>query len=481
MNNSSLRFTMEMIRGSLQEPIDLLSLSDILRKDYPDLDQFLLESLSGPSVDTKESILGLGVLFCAEVQDGIAKLSGDIKIVNRIETCLSTLNLNKMTPSVTMTFIRNIERCGTVLWPDGSFGKLPLLTIIGYDAMAPQPQSPGQISMPDLGIILPKAVIHIDHWSKTYSVMTLKDDEGQFLIELKNTILRSFTNRAVVQNKLPITKDIIVRPTVSASQYMNNVKKCKEHILQGDIYQIQLGHEVLAHTGESALSLYKRLRQFNPSPYMFFVPLPSVTLVGASPELFIRIDEGKIQMRPLAGTLSKTAMGSGDKLRRDQKEQAEHIMLVDLCRNDIGRIAKIGSVQVPQLLYAEEYSKVFHLVSTITGLLRDDLDVWDAIESCSPAGTMTGTPKIRAMSIIAEHEWTKRGFYAGSIAFSDGRGNLVSALIIRTLIMQNGWVSVRASAGIVADSVPEKEWLETLAKIGSSFAAVTVEPLQTFL
>jgi anthranilate synthase component 1 len=475
MENFTMQFTLDVVNDSLQTPVDLLALSDLLQKDFPDYDQFILESMGGPKIDTKQSVLGLGTLLCVEVKDNHVILNGNATLIKIIDKYLSGMNLEKINSSSTIDIIRAIENCATVMWPDGSSGKLPLLTIIGYDAVAPRAAAYGQVFMPDLVIIVPLIIIRIDHWNKRFTVMSL--DMSESFSKIQSSIHSFLINSKHTWNNATLAKNIPVNLTVSPHQYMKNMMECKEHILAGDIYQIQLGHEVLVHTNESSISIYKRLRQLNPSPYMFFVHLPSVTLVGASPELFIRIDAGNIQMRPLAGTLPKTAISTSHELRGNPKEQAEHIMLVDLCRNDIGRVAKIGTVKVPQLVYAEEYSTVFHLVSTITGMLQDELDVWDVIKACSPAGTMTGTPKIRAATIIAEHEWTRRGLYAGSIAFSDGLGNLVSALIIRTLIINNGLVSVRASAGIVADSEPEKEWLETLAKIRSSMAAVTSNEL----
>lgn len=476
MEKTQIKIILNVVDGSLQTPIDLLAMSELIRKEFPDLDQFILESVGGPRIDTKQSLLGLGVLFCLEVKGNNVSLNGETKIVNVVRERISNTSFEEMNSSTVVDVIRRIESCAVVRWPDESVGKLPLLTVIAYDALAPKASQCGQLEMPDLAVIIPSVIIRIDHLTHRYTIMSLS--ENHLSEKIKYFFEDFLWNSQIIQYNFVVASNMHVDLTVTPGQYMKSVINCKEHILAGDIYQIQLGHEVLVRTSESSLSIYKRLRQLNPSPYMYLIQLPSVTLVGASPELFIRIEAGEIQMRPLAGTLPKTAVNTRHELKGDPKEQAEHIMLVDLCRNDIGRVAKIGTVKVPQLVYAEEYPTVYHLVSTITGELQKELDIWDVIDACSPAGTMTGTPKIRAATIIASYEWTRRGIYAGTIAFSDGCGNLVSALIIRTLIIKNDLVSVRASAGIVADSDPEKEWFETVAKIRSSLAAVTSNPLE---
>jgi len=473
MNLPKLQLDYEDITDDLQN-LSLFAIAKKVREEYPDIQLYLLESAGGPRIDTQQSVLGLGSILCVEIKNGIANFSGETELVDAARVRLSCGNVDTTNPSTVMNFIRAIETSVEVLWSDGSIANLPLITVIGYDAIAPMAPRSLLMPIPELFIIVPRMILTINHWANRFSIMRLRYSGAPEAIDRIYVAIKNHLGNIPDDPELIVVADSNpVHLTVSASQYIQHANIGLEHILAGDIYQVQLGHEVLIQSNEPPFLIYERLRILNPSPYMFFVTAPSVALVGASPELFVRVDAGLVQMRPLAGTLPKTTGCTNNRFSQDPKEKAEHIMLVDLCRNDIGRVSQIGSVHVSQLIAVEEYPSVFHLVSTINGQLRDDLDGWDVIEACSPAGTMTGTPKIRATEIIADLEWTRRGLYAGSVVFSNGCGNLVSALIIRSLVVQDGWISVRASAGIVADSVPEKEWQETLAKIKSSLIAVT--------
>lgn len=480
MKLTRFHLILKNVSNESRRPISFVSVAKNVREDYPDLSPFLLESAGGPRVDTQQSILGLGVLLSVEVRDGLVSVDGERDLTKAIEVHLSGRDRAVMTSSEVMDLIRTVEASGEVVWPDGLVAHLPLLTIVGYDALAPRAPRGLVMSTPELVIIVPKVVVTVNHWTNSFSIMALSGsrDDGDEAAEKVIAAIRknpagNLKAASDDLHSMTVADSIPVDFTVTADEYLEHARICMEHILAGDIYQIQLGHEVLVKSGESPVLLYERLRKRNPSPYMFLITVPSVTLAGASPELFVRIEPGFIQMRPLAGTLPKTADSMRISLSQDPKEQAEHIMLVDLCRNDLGRVAKIGSVQVPQLIAVEEFPAVYHLASSIVGELRENLDVWDVIEACFPAGTVTGTPKTRATEIIAELEWTRRGLYAGSVLYSNGHGSLVSALIIRTLVVRDGWVSVRASAGIVSDSDLGKEWKETLVKIQSSLAAVT--------
>jgi len=234
----------------------------------------------------------------------------------------------------------------------------------------------------------------------------------------------------------------------------------------------------LVESDADPLDIYRRLRARNPSPYMYVAPFSGFTLVGASPESFIRIENGKISMRPIAGTIRRGKTPEEDdalakQLLSDEKELAEHVMLVDLCRNDIGRVCEPGSLEADELIILEKYSHVHHLVSNVVGQLRKDQDAFDAIAATFPAGTMTGAPKIRAMEIIEALELTRRGAYAGAVGLIDFGGAVNMALCIRTVTCQGSRFSLRASAGVVADSKPENEWRETLQKLAAPFWAVT--------
>lgn len=273
-----------------------------------------------------------------------------------------------------------------------------------------------------------------------------------------------------------------VRFTVDKPAFCQWAERCLEHIRVGDIYQVQVGHRIEIDTSLSPLQVYQRLRQRNPSPYMYLLPWAGRYVIGASPELLFRIRDGHLVMRPIAGTASRAAERAEDAsriraLRESAKERAEHVMLVDLCRNDIGRVCVPGTLTVDAMMDVEPFSYVHHLVSTISAQLRPDTDVWSVLRATFPAGTMTGAPKLRAMQIIDEIEGASRGIYAGALGLIDIRGEATLALCIRTTVYENGIYHTQASAGVVADSSPEAEWKETLAKMGASYWALTGEEL----
>ncbi|SFS86659.1 anthranilate synthase component 1 [Streptomyces harbinensis] len=274
-----------------------------------------------------------------------------------------------------------------------------------------------------------------------------------------------------------------VRDSVSRDTFLEWAGRCLEHIRVGDIYQIQIGHRVDVETELTPPDVYRRLRARNPSPYMYLVPRAGGLLIGASPELHVRIEDAVITMRPIAGT---TPRGPDDaenqrrvkELRASTKEQAEHVMLVDLCRNDLGRVAIPSTRPVDGLMKVETFSHVFHLVSTVTGRLAPGTGVWDAVRATFPAGTMTGAPKIRAMEIIDGLEREARGAYAGAVGLLDARGAWSElALCIRTVEYDGAAYSTQTSAGMVAQSDPAAEWQETLAKMGAAYWALTGEEL----
>jgi anthranilate synthase component 1 len=270
--------------------------------------------------------------------------------------------------------------------------------------------------------------------------------------------------------------DARVSDDTEYGQYVADVKQCKEHIGVGDIYQVQIGHELSIQSPANPLDVYRRLRERNASPYMYLATLASHTVIGASPELFVRVENGAVTMRPIAGTAPRGAAGDeviGRELRSDPKEIAEHAMLLDLCRNDMGRICQRDTLDVPEALVVERYSHVLHLVSTVVAQVEDGKDSFDIIAALFPAGTMTGAPKIRAMEIIEDVERSRRGLYAGTLGLIDVGGYVNLALCIRTLIYRDGTYRTRASAGIVADSVPDREWTETIAKSNAAYWAVT--------
>ena len=257
------------------------------------------------------------------------------------------------------------------------------------------------------------------------------------------------------------------------SDYERAVKDSKEYIAAGDIFQVVLSQRLDFRPKAQPFEIYRTLRMVNPSPYMYYLRLgPDLHILGSSPEMLVRVTGRRIEYAPIAGTRWRAESPEEDlrleqELRNDEKERAEHVMLVDLGRNDVGRVSRYGSVRVTDLMRVERYSHVMHLVSAIEGELREGLDALDAFASCFPAGTLTGAPKVRAMEIIDELEPVRRGVYGGSILYADFAGNLDSCIAIRTMIVNRGKAFVQAGAGIVADSVPRKEFEESMNKAGA--------------
>ena len=268
-----------------------------------------------------------------------------------------------------------------------------------------------------------------------------------------------------------------VTQNLTQSQYEEIVTKMKKHIYDGDIIQGVPSLRLAKSTKASPFAIYRALRSINPSPYMYFLHLDDIYIVGASPELLVRVEDGIVSNHPIAGTRPRGKDNGEDKalekeLKNDEKERAEHVMLVDLARNDVGRISEPGTVQVTQFMDIERYSHVMHLVSHVQGKLREGLTQYDALRACFPAGTVSGAPKIRAMEIIAELEPDKRGPYAGAVGYFDFSGNIDTAIAIRTIVIKDGTAYVQAGAGIVADSVPANEYRECLNKMQAMLSAI---------
>ncbi len=266
---------------------------------------------------------------------------------------------------------------------------------------------------------------------------------------------------------------------VSRDDYFANVEKCKAYVMAGDIFQVQISQRFSKRTAADPFTIYRALRTVNPSPYMFFISTGEGDLVGASPEMLVRVQDGEVETRPIAGTRwrGKTPAEDAqlaDELLADEKERAEHLMLVDLGRNDVGRIAVPGTVQVPTFMTVEKYSHVQHIVSAVTGRLRPELTAIDALRACFPAGTVTGAPKIRAMEVIAEMEHDQRGIYAGGVGHLGFNGDLDICIALRTMIVKDGVVYAQAAAGVVADSTPEYEYNESRNKAAASLRAIEV-------
>jgi len=263
----------------------------------------------------------------------------------------------------------------------------------------------------------------------------------------------------------------------SKEEFEESVLKIKQYITAGEAIQVVLSQRLAQPTDAAPFEIYRALRTINPSPYMFFLDFTDFYIIGASPEILVRVEDGTVMTRPLAGTRPRGKSPAQDimleqELRNDEKERAEHIMLVDLGRNDIGRVSELGTVEVSDLMDVERYSHVMHLVTHVQGKLRRDMSALDALRACFPAGTVSGAPKIRAMEIIAELEPEKRGPYAGAVGYFSFSGNMDMAIAIRTMVMKRGIAYVQAGSGIVYDSVPEREYEESMNKARALLKAI---------
>ncbi len=283
------------------------------------------------------------------------------------------------------------------------------------------------------------------------------------------SILRVIDRQLPGNNDRVNQKEYVLTPQQEPDIYRSYVKKIKEHILAGDVIQTVISQPFVCEELPDLWELYRAQRFINPSPYLYFMHIDDVALVGSSPETMVRLENGIATLRPIAGTRPRGKNEQedrtlADELLADEKERAEHLMLVDLGRNDLGRVAEVGTVQVTDLMVVERYSHVMHLVSNICCDLRSDCDAWDLLAATFPAGTLSGAPKVRAMEIIAELEKEPRGPYGGAVGYISFHGNMDMAITIRTACIENGRLTVRAGAGIVADSDPERERIETINK-----------------
>ena len=349
----------------------------------------------------------------------------------------------------------------------------------GYDAvrfMEPRlaaTHKPGGLDTPDILLLQTEELAVIDNLSGRLYLIVYADPtrpEAYFKAKRRLTELGDKLRYSVTAPPVKRGPSYAVEREFDKPAYIEAVLKSKEYIAAGDMMQVQIGQRLKKRYTESPLSLYRALRSLNPSPYMYFYDMGDFQIVGASPEILVRHEhtpEGdKITIRPLAGTRPRGTSPENDKateadLLADPKERAEHLMLIDLARNDIGRIAKTGSVKVTEAFAVERYSHVMHIVSNVEGMLKDGVSNMDVLRATFPAGTLTGAPKIRAMEVIDELEPVKRGIYGGACGYLSFAGDMDVAIAIRTGIVQNQTLYVQAAAGVVADSIPEMEWAET--------------------
>jgi len=333
------------------------------------------------------------------------------------------------------------------------------------------------LGTPDIVLLLSEEVAVIDNLSGRLYLIVWADPrqpEAYFRATKRLSQLRDKLSYSVSMPRVQRSESHPVTRGFAKADYLAAVARAKEYIAAGDLMQVQVGQRISKPYKAEPIALYRALRALNPSPYMYFYDLGDFQIVGASPEILVREEHSgdgsrKVTIRPLAGTRPRGATPERDleleaELQADPKERAEHLMLIDLARNDIGRIARTGSVKVTQAFTVERYSHVMHIVSNVEGTLRDEVGQLDVLKATFPAGTLTGAPKVRAMELIDELEPVQRGIYGGACGYLSFAGDMDLAIAIRTGIIKNGMLYVQAAAGVVADSVPELEWQETEAK-----------------
>ncbi len=324
-----------------------------------------------------------------------------------------------------------------------------------------------ELNIPDFYMMRPKLIIAYSHKNSKLTLLTPnKELYKNIFNDLEKEIKGSYTYT-------PLKKATLLSPPKfahSKEQFFKMVERSKEMIRSGDVFQIVISNRLIQKAKVDRFSFYRKLRSLNPSPYLFLLEFEKFAIAGSSPEVMVRLHDREILLRPIAGTRKRGDTVKRDKeleqeMLNDPKEVAEHVMLIDLGRNDVGRVAKAGTVKVPEIMRVERYSHVMHMVSDVVGILDEEFDMFDLFMATFTAGTMTGAPKIRAMELIAEFEGLKRGFYSGSVGYFGFNGDMDSAITIRSALLKEDEVIFQAGAGIVADSKPELEFLEVNNKL----------------
>ncbi|MBW2259045.1 MAG: anthranilate synthase component I [Deltaproteobacteria bacterium] len=340
------------------------------------------------------------------------------------------------------------------------------------------PSGPDDVGMPDAAFMMPEQVIIYDNLTQTIKVViscyvpddvdyeAAYDEAIQQIEETERLLETAVSSRPQPRDS---REDLELTANMDPAQFESIVGTAKRYIEQGEAIQVVLSQRFETDLCSEPFEIYRALRRINPSPYMYYLRFNGEIVIGASPEVLVRLENGRVALRPIAGTRPRGKDAAEDlrleeELRADAKEQAEHIMLVDLGRNDVGRVAAVGTVEVKDLMIVERYSHVMHLVSHVEGDLAPGLDMFDVLGACFPAGTVSGAPKVRAMEIINELEPTRRGLYAGAVGYFGFSGNMDFCIAIRTMLVRNGRVYLQVGAGIVADSDPAREYEETVNK-----------------
>jgi anthranilate synthase component 1 len=419
---------------------------------------YLLESMEGPQKLAQYSFIGFNP------QSIITVKNGEFEVVDDKEDVLIKEKVRNPFHRIRMQLRGNVVHSNVYRLIGGAVG------YISYDAIRYWERLPevakDDLSLPDIELVICDDGIIFDHANQNVLYYYTVNDRSAELEE----ILRSAADIDPLKRTQPKTN-------ISKECFEAAVVRAKEYIASGDILQVVLSKRYQFTISNDLLLFYKSLRRINPSPYMYFLKMGDKQIVGSSPEMLVRVENRVIETYPIAGTRPRVKDGNKNQalakeLLADPKERAEHLMLVDLARNDVGKVSEFGSVCVPQFMEVHEYSHVQHIVSRVTGKLRPKYDNYDAFQAIFPAGTVSGAPKIRAMEIIEEIEPTRRGPYAGAVGYFSFNGTSDFAITIRTLVAKGKNAYVQVGAGIVADSIPEREWFETDHKVQALIQAL---------
>jgi anthranilate synthase component 1 len=429
---------------------------------------FLLESVEGGEQVGRYSFLGKDPFLILRARGGKTIVERGGETTTSDEPFVTALR--RVMAEFRSPFVPGLPR-----FTGGAVGYL------GYDVapwFEPISLQPGESEPPadEAGFMLFDSVLAFDHVQHRILIIAnariTPDDDLKSLYQFacaKIQFLERELERGLSQVRSNGNGHLEIRSNISQPDFEAKVRTAKEYIAAGDIYQVVLSQRMHTEIGADPFTAYRALRHVNPSPYMYFIRIGGISIVGASPEMLVRVEGRHVETHPIAGTRPRGRTDEEDlrlaeELKANEKERAEHVMLVDLGRNDVGRVCDYGTVRVPQFMALERYSHVMHLVSIVEGRLADDQDRLDALVACFPAGTVSGAPKVRAMEIIAELEPSRRGIYAGAVGYLDFAGNLDFCITIRTIVMAEGKAWVQAGAGIVADSNPAAEFEETRDK-----------------
>ncbi len=451
-----------------------------------DENSFLFESVVGGERVGRYSFLGAGPFLQIDAFDReIVLTEGGKSKRYSVEDPLE--HLHTMLESYRAPHLAGLPRfCG------GAVGYAGYDTVRYTERLLHPPANDRQL--PDLSFALYDRMIIFDQIQKTIQVVVHADVRNTDLKAAYDDACRRVDalcqqldtpTETIHLTDISLSGDpqIPFRSNFSQPGYEAAVEKCKEYIRAGDIFQVVLSQRLEVNTEASSLDIYRALRVVNPSPFMFLVKTPAATLIGSSPEIMVRVEDGRTTIRPLAGTRRRGKTPAEDlaleqELLADEKERAEHVMLVDLARNDVGRVAEYGSVELSDVMHVERYSHVMHISSTVTGKLAPGKTALDALRAGLPAGTLSGAPKVRAMEIIDELEPHRRGPYGGAVGYLDFTGHMDTCIALRTIVMMGQKAYVQAGAGIVADSVPASEYEETLSKARGLLKAIEIAERQ---